>query len=179
MDVGVGRASATAQIMKERQPAMIQSASSRRTTLLACLALLASAILAGCGGGVSPTGGDADFQTRRRMSMVASFYGDFLSANGVPPKDEAAFRAFLEERSVILKRMNLDVNELLTSPRDGQPLVIVYGKKLAPADSPGTPWATIEQTGVDGKRMAAQVRGAVDELSPEAVEKEFGSLAKK
>jgi hypothetical protein len=114
------------------------------------------------------------------MGTVASFYGDFLSANGAPPKDEAAFRAFLEERAAGLKRMNIgSIDELLTSPRDGQPLVIVYGKKLAPADSPNTPWAAIEQTGVDGKRMAAQVRGTVDELAPEVVDKEFGSLAKK
>lgn len=150
------------------------------TTLVSSLALVASATWLGCGGGVSPTGGDADFQTRRRMGTVASFYGDFITANGAPPKDEAAFRAFLDERSAGLKRMNISsVDELLTSPRDGQPLVIVYGKKHAPADSPGTPWAAVEQTGVDGKRMAAQVRGSVDELAPDVFEKELGSLAKK
>ncbi|RIK69715.1 MAG: hypothetical protein DCC67_21120, partial [Planctomycetota bacterium] len=58
------------------------------------LIVAALALAAGCGGSVSPTGGDADFQARRSMSALASFYGDYVSAHGAPPQDEAAFRAF-------------------------------------------------------------------------------------
>jgi hypothetical protein len=129
---------------------------------------------------MSPTGGDDDFQTRRSMSALASFYGDYLSANGAPPKDEAAFRAFLDERLQRIDRMKLGgVDGLLMSPRDGQPLVVVYGKRLAPPDSPNTPWAAFEQTGVDGRRMAAKVRGSVDELSSEEIAKIMAVPAKK
>jgi hypothetical protein len=129
---------------------------------------------------MSPTGGDDDFQARRSMSALASFYGDYLSANGAPPKDEAAFRAFLDERQQRIDRMKLGgVDGLLMSPRDGQPLVVVYGKRLAPPDSPNTPWAAFEQTGVDGRRMAAKVRGSVDELSSEEIAKIMAVPAKK
>ena len=51
--------------------------------------VIAAVALVGCGRGISPTGGDADFQTRRSMSTLASFYGDYLGATGAPPKDEA------------------------------------------------------------------------------------------
>jgi hypothetical protein len=136
------------------------------------VALTTSAFTLGCGGGVSPTGGDADFQARRRLSTVASFYGDYLGAFGAPPKDQAAFRTFLDEREAGIKRMGVSgVDELLTSPRDSQPIVVIYGKKVAPPDSPNTPWACYEQTGVDGKQMAAQVRGEVKELAADEIAK--------
>jgi len=152
-----------------------------RNDFFPIMPLLGSWLLsAGCGGGVSPTGGDADFQTRRSMSAVASFYGDYLSAHGAPPKDEAAFRAFLQERSKQIERMNIGgVDGLLKSPRDEQPLVVVYGKRIAPPDSPHMPWAAFEQTGVDGKRMAAQVRGSIEELTTEEIEKLQAGPAKK
>ena len=115
--------------------------------------------LVGCGGG-SEGGGD-DYQTRRQLSLVAEIYGDYLGTHGnAAPKDDAEFRVFLTEYAAKrLKAYNVaDVDELLKSPRDGQPFTIVCGKRLAPPDSPNTPWAAYEQTGVDGTRLAAQVR---------------------
>ena len=143
----------------------------------ACAVLLA---VVGCGGDISPTGGGADFQTRRQMSALASFYGDYLSAHGAPPADEAAFRTFLQEYSKRIERMDIGgVDGLLKSPRDEQPLVVVYGKRLVPADSPNTPWAAHEQTGVDGKRMAVQVRGVIEELTADEIAKQFTATSKK
>ncbi|RIK85351.1 MAG: hypothetical protein DCC67_04155 [Planctomycetota bacterium] len=71
------------------------------------------------------------------------------------------------------------IDGLLTSPRDGQPLVIVYGKRIAPKDSPNTPWAAYEQTGVDGKRMVAKVRGTVDELTTAEIDAQLAAAGKK
>jgi hypothetical protein len=149
----------------------------RHVRIGAAALLLGLAATLGCGG-VSPTGGGDDFQTRRMLGLVATFYGDFLSERGAPPKDEAAFRAFLQERSQRLERMKLDVDTLLTSPRDGQPFIIVYGKRVAPRDSPNTPWAAYEQTGVDGKRLAAQVRGQIVELTTEEIDKQIAAVKK-
>jgi len=159
----------------------LMSSTHLRSRLFATVSLLASLLLAaGCGGGVSPTGGDADFKTRRSMSTLASFYGDYLSAHGAPPKDEAAFRAFLQERSKQIERMKIGgVDGLLKSPRDGQPLVVVYGKRIAPPDSPNTPWAAYEQMGVDGKRMGAQVRGEIRELTADEIAKIQATPARK
>jgi hypothetical protein len=137
------------------------------------LAIVALAAAPGCGG-VSPTGGDADFKTRRSMSMLASYYAEYMSALGAPPKDEAALRDYLQQNSARIERLELGgVDGLLKSPRDGQPLVVVYGKPIAPADSPNTPWVAHEQTGVDGKMMAVKVRSEVLELTPEEIAKEF------
>jgi hypothetical protein len=132
--------------------------------------------LAGCGRNAAPSGDDA--LARRQMSVIAMLYGEYLQAhNNFPPKDEAAFRGFLNENGgSLLKLYNVpDLDKLLTSPRDGQKFVVVYGKRIAPKDSPGTPWAAHEQTGVDGKRLAVQVRGATEELSPEQFSAQFPS----
>jgi hypothetical protein len=150
----------------------------RHVRIGAAALLIGSAAVLGCGE-VSPTGGGDEFQTRRMLGMVATFYGDFLAERGAPPKDEATFRAFLQERSQQLERMKLDVDGLLTSPRDGQPLVVVYGKRVAPADSPNTPWAAYEQTGVDGKRLAAQVRGQIVELTSDEIARQLQAPGKK
>jgi hypothetical protein len=132
--------------------------------------------LAGCGGAGAPRGDDA--QARRQLSAVSALYGEYLQLhNNVPPKDQAAFHSFLNENGGSrLKLYNADsVDQLLKSPRDGQPFLVVVGKRLAPPDSPGTPWAAHEQTGVDGKRLAVQVRGATEELSPEQFSAQFPS----
>ena len=149
----------------------------RHVRIGAAALLLGVAAILGCGG-VSPTGGGDDFQTRRMLGLVATFYGDFLAERGAPPKDDAAFRAFFQERSQQLERMKLDVDTLLTSPRDGQPFVVVYGKRVAPPGSPNTPWAAYEQTGVDGKRLAAQVRGQIVELTTEEIDKQIAAVKK-
>jgi hypothetical protein len=147
---------------------------------LAFVLLTVGAFSAGCGGGASRTGGGDDFQAQLRLTTIASFYGDYLGAFGAPPKDQAAFRTFLNEREAGIKRLGVDsVDDLLTSPRDGQQIVVIYGKKVAPPDSPNTPWACYEQTGVDGKQMAAQVRGEVKELSADEIAKlAVGATAK-
>jgi hypothetical protein len=134
---------------------------------LSLVALIGLALI-GCRDAAAPAGNDA--LARRQVSLVAMLYGQYLqSHNNLPPADEAAFRSFLNEYGGSrLKEYNIDnLDKLLTSPRDGQPFGIVYGKRLAPADSPGTPWAAYEKTGVDGKRLAAQARGATVELTPE------------
>ncbi|MBA3482551.1 MAG: hypothetical protein H0T51_12120 [Pirellulales bacterium] len=147
-----------------------------------CSVVIAALTVAtvGCGGSVSPTGGDVDFQTRRSMSTLASYYGDYMSATGAPPKDETAFRAYLTESAERIDRMDVGgVDGLLKSPRDGQPLVVVYGRPIAPPAAPNSPWVAHEQTGVDGKMMASKVRGEVEELTPDEVAKEFSAAKDK
>ena len=107
------------------------------------------------------------------MNALANLYGMYLDSHqGRPPKDEKEFRAYLDSMPQALAAYNVtQVDQMLTSPRDGQPFVIIFGKKkIAPADSPGTPWAAYEQTGIDGKRFAVQVRGGVKILSDTEIE---------
>ena len=132
--------------------------------------ILAAGVLSlvGCGRGAEVSG--TDYQANRQLSLVAEMYGNFMQEhNGAPPKDEAEFKSFLAKYAARrLEPYNVDsVDELLISPRDEQPFVVVYGKKLVSKDSPNTPWAAYEQTGVDGKRLAAQVRGVLEEYTPD------------
>lgn len=133
--------------------------------------------VAGCGGGGPPGGKGVDQQTRVAMNKISQFYGEYLGLHrSVPPRDAATFRTFLESRPNELKQRRIDdLNQLLKSPRDGQPYTIVCGKRRAPADAPQYPWAAYEQTGVDGKRMAVQVRGGAHELSQEEFAREFSA----
>ncbi|RIK88185.1 MAG: hypothetical protein DCC67_00865 [Planctomycetota bacterium] len=135
---------------------------------LLLVAALAAALL-GCSGGA--TAGDEE-RARAMMRMVGIEYGRFLAShNGQPPKDEAELRQFIDAQ--ISQTPNYGVKnaeELLTSPRDGQPLKIIVGKKVAPPDPSGSPWAAYEQTGVGGSRLAVNARGQVQELSSEQIE---------
>jgi hypothetical protein len=100
--------------------------------------------IVGCGSddGAAVPNVDSDAQTRLRV--LANEYGEFMTANqGRVPKDEAEFRKFLEPRSkTVGASFKIEtVDELLSSPRDQQPLVIVTGTKREPSEAPGAPWA--------------------------------------
>jgi len=125
-------------------------------------------VAAGCGGGSGAAGG-SDEQTIAVLRLTGQEYGSYLAAhNGQPPKDAAAFRQFVESRLDQLTPYNVkSADDLLKSPRDGQPLVIVAGKVATAPDQKDFPWAAYEQTGVDGKRMAVNTRGGVVDLTPE------------
>jgi hypothetical protein len=50
---------------------------------------------------------------------------------------------------------------LLRTGRDGQPLVVIVGKKVENPERSPYPWAAYEKTGVDGKRLVSDTRGGV------------------
>jgi hypothetical protein len=108
-------------------------------------------------------------ETAVALKLVGLQYGDYVTANhGAPPKDADAFRKFLASRVGELEVYNVkSVDDVLTSRRDGKPFTLICGKKVVDPDQPDSLWAAYEQTGVDGKRLAATVRGAVVELSAE------------
>ena len=143
------------------------------------MAVLAVSLLAcgGCGEKGAPGSQGSDQQTRVVMNVLSVFYGEYLSSHQeTPPEDSDAFWKYLESRSEDLKMYKVEsLEQLMTSPRDGQPFAIVCGERLAPSDSPGTPWAAYEQTGVNGKRMAVSVRGGAHELSADEFARQFPS----
>lgn len=120
----------------------------------------------GCGGGTATTDANDDL-TSTLLTLVSMEYGAYLADhNGTPPPTADAFRSFVAGRADALASYNVtSAEELLTSPRDGQPFVIVCGKKLSPPDSPSTPWAAFEKVGVGGKHMAVAHRGALVTLT--------------
>lgn len=137
--------------------------------------LCALLVITGCGGTKQPSISDINQQTVTVLNVFATFYSKYLSLHhGKPPKDYAAFRKFLESRTDSLEQHNIkDLEQLFNSPRDAQPFTVVYDKRIAVSDSPGTFWAAYEQTGVDGKRMAVRTYGGVDLLDAEQFAREF------
>jgi hypothetical protein len=135
----------------------------RSHPLLAFAAIGLALIGMGCGKTV-PTGAAAD--ARAKLRMVGIEYAHYLGQhNGAVPHDEAEFRTFVDSQIAQVKDYGVkSAEELLTSPRDGQAVKVILGEKVAPPDQPETPWAAYEHTGVDGKRLAVNIRGTVFEL---------------
>lgn len=97
------------------------------------------------------------------MKPLGVLYGKFLArSGGHPPKSEEQFRQFLatygEKRLAALGVT--DVDPLFLSPRDGQPLVVFYGK-LGPPGPAGQPYVAYEQSAIDGQRYVASAVGSV------------------
>jgi hypothetical protein len=109
------------------------------------------------------------------LAVLGLQYGSYLAEhNGAPPPDEKAMREFLESRLDELSAYNVkSADDLLGAGRDGQPVKIVVGAKVASPDQPQYPWAAYEQVGIDGKRLASNARGGVYELTAEEFAKQF------
>jgi hypothetical protein len=139
-----------------------------RIRFLALLLGLITAGAAGCGGSKAPTGADAA-TAQASMRWLGLMYSRYIVAhNGQPPKDEASFRTFLETQMQELNQFGVkSADVLFQTSRDGEPLVVVYGKKVSAPDTPELCIAAYEKTGVGEKRLACNTRGGVFELDPE------------
>ena len=113
----------------------------------------------GCGGAYSVQN-EVTKDNDDNMKKLVTCYGTFQNNNSRDgfrgPKDEAEFRAFLESDSAqnFLAYVGADgvsIDDLLTSPRDGQPYTFrweVTGSSRG-SDEP----VVFEKEGVDGKRL--------------------------
>jgi hypothetical protein len=128
--------------------------------------------LVGCGGGGDTSGGVEveDVQSFRSASMLYDKYQK--EHRGKTPPDEQAFRAFIESQQEILQRINKTADDLLKSPRTGEPLVFVYGKK-PPMGPGGMTYFAYEKTPVDGRRLVIASRGFYEEMDEAQFKKFF------
>ena len=118
----------------------------------------------GCG----PVGEPNRAQEESGLKPLAIFYGRFVPQHqGKPPKDEAEFKAYLqepqnlEELQKVFNVPNLDA--LFVSSRDQKPYVVIYGPTSGEGPA-GQPVVAYEQEGVNGKRFVASKMGAVEEV---------------
>jgi hypothetical protein len=144
----------------------------RHGALTGMLCVLTGFLLSiGCGGASPSTGMDADdYATLRSASAL---YSEYMGANnGQTPPDEQAFRAFLETKKDVLEKSGKTVDQLLTSPRSGEPLIYLYGKK--PVSGPmGMVYFAYEKTPVDGKRLVIASRGMFEQMDEAQFRKFF------
>lgn len=136
-----------------------------------CWLLLATALLAGCGKQSGSTKiSHADYGT---LQIASTMFGLYMGENaGKTPPDEQAFRAYLESKQDKLEEQGKTVDELLTSPRNGEPLVFIYGKR--PVRGPaGMTFYGYEKTPVEGKRLVLAGRGMYEEMDEAQFRKFF------
>jgi hypothetical protein len=99
----------------------------------------------------------ADYRVIRAMGSV---YGGYLRDHGgQPPKDEQAFREYLQSKEEDLTRMGLTVDQMFASPRSSDSsFQWVYGK-LPPKSQMGANYFGYEKDPVDGTRLVIASRG--------------------
>src|SRR5262245_43574007 len=127
-----------------------------RVRYLSCTGLLSICFLSlGC------TGKTEQPPEIKSLQTLATMYGRYRSAHrGTAPPDEASLKKFIsglsptEQTGLGIDPANLD--KMFTSPRDGQPFVVVY-------KSPGAVIA-YEQVGKNGKHLVAYPEGKVEEV---------------
>lgn len=141
-----------------------------RTSLALCKIQIVSAMLFAISAGCSrPHAGAVNPDPH--LVLLTKLYVDHLNMNsGEPPADEDSFKAFVREHGTYrLKTAGVEnVDEIFQSTRDGQPLVIFYGKASDPRLQ-GTVVAH-EQTGVAGKRCVGMRYGTVQLVDQEQFE---------
>ena len=120
------------------------------------LLVIALGMTVGCG---PATEAPESTEMRSNMRSLAVAYGGYVRENrGRPPKDEKAFRKWLDKQGPdypeILQVESID--DIFISSRDDEPYVIAYGKAKA--------IVAYEAVGVDGKRFVADDLGVVEEL---------------
>ena len=128
-------------------------------TCVVCAALL---IVTGCGE-------EKPAPTASRLATIGKVYEQFRYAHrGTVPKDRAEFVSFIEEQGDwLLEEAQADsVDELFVSERDGQPLVILYGKDRKQLN--GMQVVVHETKGVDGRIMVGYASGDSELVYEEA-----------
>ena len=134
-----------------------------RTWLLLALWLVL-VVSAGCRAG--STVGTTDPEAKLRLERLLEFYLRHADQKGKGPPNEHAFKEFIRKVSRDepgRAGVGEDLDQLLTSPRDGQKYLVRYGLTIDRAgDAQPVAW---EHTGSGGNRFVALSMGYVEEYS--------------
>jgi hypothetical protein len=124
---------------------------------VACL-VVAIASLAGCSGS-----GSSSDQVKIQLShirLLSNLYVRSAASLNHNPASEEEFKKAISDSGITPEMLKIDnIDQLFTSERDGQPLVVVYGPQ-----PPGSDVIIYEATGVDGMRYVAHKIGQVEEV---------------
>jgi hypothetical protein len=127
------------------------------------LALLALT-LAGCNHATGSSGDDVVSDYGRVRSMSAFYQGYLTDNRGQAPRDEQAFREYLDKKQDQLQKVGLTVEQMFTSPRDDRPFRWVYGMKPPLWKQRGITCYGYEAEPTAGKRLVVGSRGMYDEI---------------
>ena len=102
-----------------------------------------------------------------RLKALGILYGKYSGAHGgrMPENENELLQYIRTSEGSILKQFGVDdPAKLLTSPRDGKPLVVAYGKGIS---TEANPMVAYESEAVNGTRLAVWSTGLVQELTEE------------
>lgn len=95
-------------------------------------------------------------EERLAIESVAKWYQYYKSQNrGKAPKDEAAFATFIDKQLEGRSGEVETAEEILTSKRDGEKYVVLYGADAGKSKNMDKNVALYEQVGVGGKKLVA------------------------
>jgi len=138
----------------------------RATYLLAGLM-----VLAGCGSTSVAPASERDIS---HLRVVGKLYGLCMSAKGgAAPANQGELVAFIQRDPSLWNKLAATPDELLTSPRDGQPLVFVFGKAVKDPVEGGFAWIAHEAAGVDGQQAVINLSGGIQFVDSAEVAKYF------
>ncbi len=130
--------------------------------VLVCLA-------AGCGGQKQPTG-NTEPVAKTNLTRLLRLYQVYVDKNSKGPPDEKTLVEFGTKLTATERDEYLigdDLVGIFKSPRDNQPYVVQYNRKLDPAaDMFAIAW---EATGADGMKYVALSNGYVEEYDDETL----------
>ena len=105
-----------------------------------------------------------------KIRDVGRMYGHYLGRHGRPPADLETFEKFLTTSGV------KNIDDVLSSPRDGEKLVLLFGDQLGPESPDGFPWIGYEKTGGSQDRIVVSARGMVEVMDHDTFETTFSGL---
>ena len=116
------------------------------------LLLLAGLALCGCSAAPPPA---VNTEEAANLRAIQEAYNAVTRKLGRPPNNLNELKPALQERG--------HADEVLRSPRDGQPYVILWGVKPGAGPTPGLPAALVayEKEGAAGKRYVLTTLGVV------------------
>lgn len=124
-----------------------------RAISCAAFAAFLAVMTTGCSSYKPPTFDEQTIASADQFKQIVAAYNQaFRAKRRSPTADD--LKPFLKQYG--------DPDKLLTSARDGKPLVIVPGfSPNLPAGDDEMSIIAYEQTGADGKRMTADIRGTI------------------
>ena len=122
------------------------------TANLGGAALLLGVVVLATGGCGAGTDAPPSVESLLAIENVGKWYQVYRGRHGgKPPENEAAFLEFINGELTGRGQAAVNADKLLTSPRDGKPYVVLYGKVLSP--NPERNLVAYEQEGVGGKKL--------------------------
>lgn len=87
------------------------------------------------------------------MKVLGILYGKYVSrSRGAAPASQEQFVEFLNTTRPSWEKIVSAADQLTNSPRDGQPLIMLYGDAYTKQRSSVAPYVAYEAEGVDGMR---------------------------